>query len=66
MIDNDLFLSPYGGIDKLSLYKILNIDDKRDDDNEIEVLNQWPYFDDEHLIKCQQNNHNSFLIFSLN
>ena len=66
MIDNDLFLSPFGGIDKLSLPKILNIDDRRDDDNEIEVINQSPYFDDEHLIKCQQNNHNSFLIFSLN
>ena len=66
MIDNDLFLSPFGGIDKLSLPKILNIDDRRDDDNEIEVINQSPYFDDEHLIQCQQNNHNSFLIFSLN
>ena len=50
MIDNDLFLSPFGGIDKLSLPKILNIDDRRDDDNEIEVINQSPYFDDEHLI----------------
>ena len=38
MIDNDLFLSPFGGIDKLSLPKILNIDDRRDDDNEIEVI----------------------------
>ena len=34
--------------------------------NEVEVIHQSPYFDDEHLIKCQQNNHNSFLIFSLN
>ena len=59
-------MSPFGGIDKLSLHKILNIDDIRDDDNEIEVINQSPYFDDEHLIKCQPNNHNSFLIFSLN
>ena len=48
------------------LHKILNIDDIRDYDNETEVINQSPYFDDEHLIKCQQNNHNSFLIFSLN
>ena len=32
----------------------------------MEVFHQSPYFGDEHLIKCQQNNHNSFLIFSLN
>ena len=59
-------MSPFGGIDKLSLHTILYIDDIRDNDNEIEVINQSPYFDDEHLIKCQLNNHNSFLIFSLN
>ena len=65
MIDNDL-LSPFGGTDKLSLHNILNIDDRRDDDNEMEVIHQSHYFVHEHLIKCQQNNHNSFLIFSLN
>ena len=32
----------------------------------MEVIHQYPYFDDEHLITCQQNNHNSSLIFSLN
>ena len=32
----------------------------------MEVINQLPYFDDEHLIKCQQNNRNCFLIFILN
>ena len=37
MIDNDLFLSPFVGKDKLSLHTILNIDDIRDDDNEIQL-----------------------------
>ncbi len=42
---------------------MLNIDDRINDDKEMEVIHQSPYFDDEHLIKCQQNNHNSFLIY---
>ena len=32
----------------------------------MEVIHQSPYFDVERLIKCQQNNHNCFLIFSRN
>ncbi len=37
--------------------------DRRVDDNEMEVIRQSPYYGDGHLIKCQQNNHNSFLIY---
>ena len=42
------FLSQFGGLENISLCNVLRIDEDREDD-EIEIINQSPYFDDKQL-----------------
>ena len=59
MIDNACFLSHFGGVEKFSLCHIIKIGEVSEGD-EMEVIHQSPYFDDDNLIKCLQSNHNTF------
>lgn len=65
MVDNDCLLSQFGGLEKSSLWHILKIDEVSVDED-MEVIHQSPYFDDDNLIKYLQNNINTFLVLSLN
>ena len=59
MVDT-IFFSQFGGLENNFLCNVLRIDGDREDD-EIEIINQSPYFYDEQLTYYLQRNHNTFL-----
>ena len=65
MINNELFLRNFGGIENNSLDYILKMD-MNDEDGELDIFHQSPYFDDDDLINHIKNKEDKFIVLSLN
>ena len=65
MINTELFLRNFGGIENNYLDYILKMD-MNDENGELEVFHQSPYFDDDDLINHIKNKQDIFIVLSLN
>ena len=61
MINNERFLQNFGGMEKSSLDHILKID-VNDEDGELDIFHQSPYFDDDDLLNHIKNKQDKFII----
>ena len=65
MVNTELFLRNFGGIKNNSLDYIFKMD-MNDEDGELDVFHQSPYFDDDDLIINIKNKQDKFIVLTLN